>query len=68
MRLFSCKVSLAIQMALLLEQHYQWAAVLAFTELQTDYDAPVSEFLWISNGLIKLCGYRSRSLLTALNV
>jgi hypothetical protein len=39
---------------LLLEQRYQWAAVLAFTELQTDCDAPVSEFLWISNGLIKL--------------
>jgi hypothetical protein len=38
---------------LLLEQRYQWAAVLAFTELQTDCDAPVSEFLWISNGLIK---------------
>jgi hypothetical protein len=53
---------------LLLEQRYQWAAVLAFTELQTDCDAPVSEFLWISNGLIKLCGYRSRWLLTALNV
>jgi len=50
------------------EQRYQWAAVLAFTELQTDCEAPVSEFLWISNGLIKLCGYRSRWLLTALNV
>ena len=68
MRFISCKVSLAIQLALLLEQRYQWAAVLAFTELQTDCDAPVSEFLWISNGLIKLCGYRSRWLLTALNV
>jgi hypothetical protein len=45
-----CKVSLGIQLALLLEQRYQWAAVLAFTELQTDCDAPVSEFLWVSNG------------------
>ena len=63
-----CKVSLAIQLALLLEQRYQWAAVLAFTELQTDCDALVSEFLWISDDLIKFCGYRSRWLLTALNV
>ena len=68
MRFISCKVSLAIQLAWLLEQRYQWAAVLAFTELQTDCDALVSEFLWISNGLIKLCGYRIRWLLTALNV
>jgi hypothetical protein len=58
----------AIQLALLLEQRYQWAAVLAFTELQTDCDAPVSEFLWISNGLIKFDGDRSRWLLTVLNV
>jgi hypothetical protein len=55
-------------MALLLEQRYQWAAVLAFTKLQTDCDAPVSEFLWVSNGLIKFCGYRSRWIFTALNV
>ena len=68
MRFISCKVSLAIQLAWLLEQRYQWAAVLAFTELQTDCDAPVSEFLWISNGLIKFCGYRTRRFLTALNV
>jgi len=55
---------LVIQLSLLLEQRYQWAAVLAFTELQTDCDAPVSEFLRISNGLIKLCGCRSQWLLT----
>jgi hypothetical protein len=40
----------------------------AFTELQTDCDAPVSEFLWISNGLIAFSRLPHPMALKALNV
>jgi hypothetical protein len=53
---------------MILSVAFQLAAGLAFTKLQTDCDAHVSEFLWASNSLINVCGYRSRWILAALNV